>query len=131
MTIRRQVPNRKQVVAIYSALKPLIVEVGERKCRYIDGHSDESVAEHLHVSINSVSAMRNDMWGRLIDHPGRPSAAAVADLQEALAHVAALYADLQRKHDILVTALHANKIIDCKHLRVGDPYAKPPDHDHA
>jgi hypothetical protein len=117
--VTRRVASHKKVVQIYEALKPVIKVIAEGLCEYIEDYDDEKIALQVgDVSPSSVGSVRRDNWGRLIDHPGKYESTKLLEIRNEIEQLRRALGDVLRKHDLLCSALHTNKVIDAKHLRI-------------
>lgn len=107
-----------EILNIGDALRLVASKGDDGMCVYKEGHSDQSIADQIKVSVNSVANMRLSMFGRLRPMRMNFDEAAFAKLQGD-------YADLKDRYNKLVTQLALNKIIDCKHLAVPTAASAP------
>jgi hypothetical protein len=144
MTRRIQSTTHDDAISIYEELQKIVQKKENGMCEYTNGEDDHAVAKRMGFAPSSVASIRLKRFGRLIE---RAEHIAQQQVEEALkaftadmlarvadAHSASLaryddllkrHNELQKKHDLLCTALAANRLADVKHLRIGDPFQPP------
>jgi gas vesicle protein len=133
--ITRQVASHEQVIEIYDQLRLVLKKIGDNKVEYIEGHSDETVAQKIGCAVSSVINIRRMKFGnfneRLPNSVEERLKEASADI---MTRVAAYQRDinqridllqqrhdeLQMKYDKLCLELSLNHRANVRHLMLGD-----------
>ena len=129
-TTPRRVPKHLEILAIYDELRGVIEAGEDGRCKFVDGVDDHTIAAKLNVSPTSVANIRRVKFGKLQEHAttrdGRfdEISGQLDQLVHALSTLADAHRELQRKHDLLCTQLAVDKVANCMHLRIADPFAK-------
>ena len=103
--------GRAQIVKAAAILESNITRLENGLVEYANGYTDAKLAKEVGCELSNIRSLRQELFGRL--RTWQPTVATVA----ARAHP--LLEELIDKHNKLVVMLAVNRVVDCKHLRVG------------